>query len=1002
MGKINNHSCRNTVFFKDNFRRRALFAFLLAVVSVFALIIGCKTVTPIDPTGEYIFRDASAPTCPAPAYSNGNCSTCQTCPAPQRSATTWLGSSRDPNSTIPQNTTPLLSPSKEITELILGPTDPVARVGTYVVMVAGVKDRGGNYRKNKQVEWTIDCSSPGGFIDVDRRDWCDLFAGEWDPPRIENPRHAFTSTSRKPMRLTKGTTTPLDDVVIHEGQTWTAISSPCEGTTKLTAVALDSNDWQRRLRAAHIHWIDAWPILPPAKIAQNYSQTLNLQSTVVRANGSAALGCIAVYEIVSGGEDVEFKTDSENSNAEKITQIIVPVGGNGIAEAQLVKKSASAGQTKIRTTLIRDNSDGRFTVPIRLAQGETTVDWGETGLLISRSGPSIISGGTEAVYRITVRNVNSEKLNEIVVTDTVPESFEYQRSVPVGRVLDALVTNPNGTRSQKIQWTIPSLDSGQSQAFDVVYRPQYEGDYTLISTAQTGSVQAEDVMRTRVVASGGYSLQQAPAPTSTPSPLSNQDSDKNYDLDIQIVCQDRANIGSEVVMNVFVKNNGQETLTNILSSVTFSGGLCSSVGACPVQLKPIDYIEPGMTRDVRLTFTAIANGRQTINLELIAPNGQRFNRQVFVTVEGDACQTQAGAGVYPTDVNETPNTDTNSVPESDNSQNNLISDITEDQIMLNVTAPRDAKAGEEIQITLDIGNRSNNSLCNIRLACFLDSAFEIVRNTTGLVTTNPNKPYWDVLTPIPPQRGSRYYIVVKCKSAMPTMSSFVIQQGNTDLIKKDCQITVTQSSSLDTVPDATLPDNVDVSDPLVPIPDVSAPEPDTAPNPDMPSLDEPSLDVPSLDEPGADSLDVPAPDLPNLDVPDVSADQTSSLNDKINVEITTRRSSIKTNQTFTCQINLSNNTSETMNDVELAFYFPADSFKLIKLGTTGATQYDYNALGGFVTFKPATLEPGKTLKYYIRLLPQRNGITELSAAINAKESGTTDVRQNANITVNVE
>ncbi|MBR5161681.1 MAG: hypothetical protein IKW80_08645, partial [Thermoguttaceae bacterium] len=359
MRDINSFPCRNDGALNESLRTIALFALLLTLISVLGLTVGCNTITPIDPTGEYMFRDASAPTCPSPAYSNGNC---QTCPTPQRNTTTWLGSSRDPNSTIPQNSTPLFSPSKEITELVLGPTDPVARVGTYVVMVAGVKDRGGNYRKNKQVEWNIDCSSPGGFIDVDRRDWCDLFAGEWDPPRIENPRHAFTSTSRKPLRLTKGTTTPLDDVVIHEGQTWTAISSPCEGTTKLTAVALDSNDWQRRLRAAHIHWIDAWPVLPPAKIAQNYSQALRLQSSVFRANGSAALGCIAVYEIISGGEDVEFKTDSDNSNSESITQIIVPVGGNGIAEAQLVKKSASAGQTKIQTTLIRDNSDGKFTV----------------------------------------------------------------------------------------------------------------------------------------------------------------------------------------------------------------------------------------------------------------------------------------------------------------------------------------------------------------------------------------------------------------------------------------------------------------------------------------------------------------------------------------------------------------------------------------------------------------------------------------------------------------
>ena len=92
-----------------------------------------------------------------------------------------------------------------------------------------------------------------------------------------------------------------------------------------------------------------------------------------------------------------------------------------------------------------------------------------------------------------------------------------------------------------------------------------------------------------------------------------------------------------------------------------------------------------------------------------------------------------------------------------------------------------------------------------------------------------------------------------------------------------------------------------------------------------------------------------------------------------------------------------------MNNVELSFYFPTDSFKLVKLGTTGATQYDYNALSGVITFKPAAaLEPNQSLNYNIRLLPQKNGATELTAAISAKESGITDVRQNSGITVNVE
>lgn len=992
--------CRINNPVEQSTRHAVLFSLFLILAILSELLVGCRITTPIDPTGEYIFRDASsAPSRYCSTPYNGNCSTCQTQPAPQRTPTTWLGSSKDPNSTVPKNSTPLIASSREISELVLGPTDPVARVGTYVVMVAGVKDRGGNFRKNKQVEWTIDYSSPGGFIDVDRRDWCDVLAGEWDPPRIESPRHAFTSTSRKPLRLTKGTPTPLDDVIIHEGQTWTAISSPCEGTTKLTAVALDSQDWQNRLRAANIHWIDAWPVLPPAKIAQNYSQALKLQSSVIRANGSAATGCIAVYEIISGAEDVEFKTDSENSGSENITKIIIPVGCNGIAEAQLIKKSPSAGQTRIRTTIIRDNSDGKFAVPIRLAQGETTIDWGETGLLISRSGPAMISGGVEAAYRITVSNVNSEQLSEIVVTDNVPESFEYQRSVPVGRVLDALTTNSDGTRSQKIQWTIPSLDPGQSQTFDVVYRTQIEGVFDLVSTAQAGSVQAEDAMRTRVIASGGNAMPYSPAPTATPTPITDQGTASDVDLDIQIVCQDTACTGNNVVMRVYVKNNGSETITNTLSSVAFSPGLCSPFGASPVNLKPIDFIESGKTRDVSLTFTAIAPGRQTINLELVAQNGQRFNRQVFVTVEGEACQSPYDNNIYPTTApNNDAQTNANSVLDTGVSAND--NGVLKDQITLNVTAPADAKAGEEIQITLEIGNYSNNDLYNLRLACFLDNNFEIIRNTTGLVTNDPHRPYWDILTPIPAKRGNRFILVVKAKSALPTVCNFVVQQGNIDLVKKECQIVITESDNVNNIQEPISPDNNVLPDSLDSLPDVSMPEPDTNLTPDasLPSLDDASLDAPSIEEPDPGTLDDLTPDL-NLDVPDPGSDS----NDKINVEIVTKRANILTNQTFTCQVTLKNNAAVPMNNVELSFYFPTDSFKLVKLGTTGATQYDYNSLSGLITFKPVvSLEPGQTLNYNVRLLPQKNGMTELSAVITAKESGITDVHQNAKITVNVE
>lgn len=1003
-------TCRNNNFVEQKVRQLLLFIFLFFTIVVLS---GCRVTTQIDPTGEYFFRDASsAPvrTCPPP--SNNACSTCQSCPEPQRNPTTWLGSSRDPNSTIPKNTKPLLSSSRDITELILGPTDPVARVGTYVVMVAGVKDRGGNYRKNKQIEWTIDCSSPGGFIDVDRRDWCDIFVGEWDPPRIESPQHAFTSTSRKPLRLTKGTPTPLDDVIIHEGQTWTAISSPCEGTTKLTAVALDSNDWQSRLRAANIHWIDAWPVLPPSKIAQNYSQPLKLQSSVFRSNGSAALGCIAVYEILDGAEDVEFTVNSENAGSEKITQIVVPVGNNGIAEAQLVKKSPSAGQTKIRTTLIRDNVDGKFTVPIRLAQGETIIEWGEAGLLISQSGPAIVSGGMEAAYRITVRNVNSEKLNEIVVTNTTPESFEYQRSMPVGRVLDAFVTNSDGTKSQKIQWTVPGLDPGQYQTFDVFYRPQKDGDYSLVSTAQSGSALAEDVFKTRILSSSG-ALSQTPAPSATPTPLPGNNAAINAELDIQIVCQDTAAVGNSIVVHVYIKNIGSETLMNLIPSISHSQGLCSSFGANPVHLRPIASIEPGYLHNFSLQFTANSPGRQTINLELTAQNGQRFNRQAFITVEGNACQTNNDNSIYPTTTDNTQNPGANSILDSDNSTTTSNYNIDKDLISLNVTAPAEAKAGEEFQIDLQINNNSDKELSNARLTCFLDSSLELIRNTEGFVTNNPYNPYLDLQTPVLPKNSTHIVLVVKGKKEMPVICSFVVQQGNSNLVNKDCQIIITKNDNVNLAPQPIAPDTNGL-DPIAPIPDVNVPDPDSNLNSETPiqPLDEqvqipiqPSdVQEPITEDPNLGTLDdLSLESPPLLDVPDPVNDPQLNSNDKINVNISIKRSKITTNQTFTCQIELKNNASVPMNNVEFSFYFPADSFKLVKLGTTGQTQYNYNALNGSVTFKPfVTLEPGNTLNYNIRLLPQKNGTTELSAMITAKESGITDVQQNAKITVNVE
>ena len=467
-------------------------------------------------------------------------------------------------------------------------------------------------------------------------------------------------------------------------------------------------------------------------------------------------------------------------------------------------------------------------------------------------------------------------------------------------------------------------------------------------------------------------------------------------------------------MHVYIKNNGSETVTNLIPSISHSQGLCSSFGANPVNLRPVASIEPGYSHNFSLQFTANSPGRQMINLELTAQNGQRFNRQTFITVEGNACQTNNDNSVYPTTTDNTQNPAPNSILESAETASDSNYVIDKSLISLDVTAPAEAKTGEEFQINLQINNNSDKELHNARLVCFLDSSLELVRNTEGFVTNNPYNPYLDLQAPILPKNSTRIVLVVKGKKEMPVVCNFVVQQGNSNLVNKDCQILISKADNVNLVPEPMSPDNSDSYDPIAPIPDVSVPEPDSNLDPEIPTqpLDDqvqiptqPSdVQEPVIEEPNPGSLDdLSLESPPLLDVPDPINDPTSNSNDKINVNISIKRAKITTNQTFTCQIELVNNASVPMNNVEFSFYFPMDSFKLVKLGTTGMTQYNYNALNGSVTFKPyAALEPGAKLNYNIRLLPQKNGTTELSAMINAKESGITDIQQTAKITVNVE
>ncbi len=54
---------------------------------------------------------------------------------------------------------------------------------------------------------------------------------------------AIGRTAVLPHTITKGNADPSDDVRVVKGQTWVSVTSPTEGTSRVTAYAPDVENW---------------------------------------------------------------------------------------------------------------------------------------------------------------------------------------------------------------------------------------------------------------------------------------------------------------------------------------------------------------------------------------------------------------------------------------------------------------------------------------------------------------------------------------------------------------------------------------------------------------------------------------------------------------------------------------------------------------------------------------------------------------------------------------
>ena len=244
----------------------------------------------------------------------------------------------------------------------LTPQVTVAPVGSEVILLAGVVGPDGRYyRMNERVEWLISPGSVGEFVELDKGSYWNLFLGDFTFPRKLSSIHAVGSTSRKDLRLTRGTPDPTDDVLVARGQTWVAVSSPMEGSTYVTAYAREVYGWNQHKQSAVIHWVDARVEFPvPAIVAPGGRHTL---TTTVRrqSDGSPAAGYRVRYTIgdAPAGElpaPALPSGASAGTGRRRAQSVEVETNAAGQASVEVSQPQPVAGTTRVDIQVIRPPS----------------------------------------------------------------------------------------------------------------------------------------------------------------------------------------------------------------------------------------------------------------------------------------------------------------------------------------------------------------------------------------------------------------------------------------------------------------------------------------------------------------------------------------------------------------------------------------------------------------------------------------------------------------------
>jgi len=498
-------------------------------------------------------------------------------------------------------------------ELILTPRNTIAPVGSEVVLLAGVRGPDRYLRTNERVEWSIEPGGVGEFVDFDHGSCWDVMVGDFNSPRKTSGTFVVTSTSRRYLRLTRGTPTPNDDVLVNRGQTWVTLRSSVEGTSHVTAYAPDVFGWDQRKQGATVHWVDAqWRFPAPAI---NPAGSRHVFSTLVmrQTDQQPCVGWRVQYTILDG-PPAGFAPGGAPS-------IEVETDAAGQASAEIVQQQPAPGTNRIAIQIIRPaQAGGPWGSRLVVGSGYTSKTWSAPGITLRKTGPALASVGATLTYRIELANSGDMPADGIVLTDDVPEELSYMSSTPAGQLT-----------GRTVQWQVGRLGPAERRIFEVNLRADRPGNVSPCAEAvAAGGLRAKECVTTSISLAVP---QPAPAPGAA---CVGPPAGTRALLDVRSFGPDRVNVGDTVTFEIVLANRGSATATGIVIKDTFDAGLVHEKPS-PIKRLLGEDLAPGQSRRIGVEFRAAKAGLLCHTVEVTADGG--------IVASARGCVTAAERGV---------------------------------------------------------------------------------------------------------------------------------------------------------------------------------------------------------------------------------------------------------------------------------------------------------------------------------------------------------------------